>query len=624
MSYFLNKNIRKLLKKFDFFGVQFGFHYKSKSKFHTVTGGLFFIIFVIIAITYISLNIKSFIIRQNISLIYYNKQLDITDKITFENYSIAYAYGVSCDNVEPDFSIYDYIKLSLNFIILNKTGGIYNKTIIPINSDYCNESDFYNEFNSSFLSNSLQNFFCPKEKNFTMSGIYANEIFQYYEIGVSIKSDNESLFEELNNVLENSECRYEVFHIDTSINVYDYKNPVRRFVTGEFTVLKPDEFMKMNIYFKTIIFNSDENYLFNQHGNKYYLSFSSYEIYSSKKGYDRLVTKRKDFDKLAKIYFRSANEQNIVNRKYMKLSEFAANMFSLISTYYIILYAFLTYINTFYSEQSIMKKIYQFKDNKNLKSRMIIEYFKSKLLNEKTIYLKAKNKIKNCLGYTFCENNNINKNILKLTTENSKNLINNSLRHSYIMNVSNNKTNLLLNINNTKQDLNYLEGIKNNFKKANNYKQQIGKLKINKKEYICLDYNIFEILIQFLCPCISWRKLKEKNIMLQKGREKFFLHLDILSYLRKMQQLDLLCYTLLNPRELNMINFISKPSISLVNEIDLYQKILLKYNANISQKEINEFVDFVKILINKNKKTKVENNLLNIATEQLNNLIFDD
>ena len=73
-----------------------------------------------------------------------------------------------------------------------------------------------------------------------------------------------------------------------------------------------------------------------------------------------------------------------------------------------------------------------------------------------------------------------------------------------------------------------------------------------------------------------------------------------------------------------MINFISKPSISLVNEIDLYQKILLKYNANISQIEINEFVDFVKILINKNKKTKVENNLLNIATEQLNNLIFDD
>ena len=91
-----------------------------------------------------------------------------------------------------------------------------------------------------------------------------------------------------------------------------------------------------------------------------------------------------------------------------------------------------------------------------------------------------------------------------------------------------------------------------------------------------------------------------------------------------MQQLDLLCYILLNPKELNMINFISKPSISLVNEIDLYQKILLKYNANISQKEINEFVDFVKILINKNKKTKVENNLLNLATAQLNNFIFDD
>ena len=52
-------------------------------------------------------------------------------------------------------------------------------------------------------------------------------------------------------ILHTYECRYEVFHVDTSINIYDYKNPVRRQISREFTVLKPDEFMKMNIFFKT-------------------------------------------------------------------------------------------------------------------------------------------------------------------------------------------------------------------------------------------------------------------------------------------------------------------------------------------------------------------------------------
>ena len=379
----LLKKLTKLIKKCDYFGVQFNFHYKTHSKFHTVTGGCIFITFILIGVTYTALNIKSFIKRENMNLIYYSKKNEHTEFIKFDNYSTAYAYGVVCDGLSSEYSIYDYIKLNLNFIVLNKTGGIYNKTEYPIKGDYCTEADFYNEFNSSFLSNSLSSYLCPKEKNYIIGGMYSDEIFNYYEFVLSIKSEDESLFEELKTILHTYECRYEVFHVDTTINVYDYKNPVRRHISSEFTVLKPDEFMKMNIFFKTILVDTDENYLFNEHKTQYFLGFSSYELYSSKKGYDRISKKISNYDKLAKIYFRSGLEHTIIQRKYMKLTEFAANMSSLLSTILLILYVIVTYMNTFFAEQSVMKKIFQFKGDQIKKSQHLIRELKSKFFSYK-------------------------------------------------------------------------------------------------------------------------------------------------------------------------------------------------------------------------------------------------
>ena len=100
------------------------------------------------------------------------------------------------NGLSSEYSIYDYINLNLNFIVLNNTGGIYNKTEYPINVDYCTEADFYNEFNSSFLSNSLSSYLFTKEKNYIIGGMFRDEIFNYYEFILSIKSEDEILFEE--------------------------------------------------------------------------------------------------------------------------------------------------------------------------------------------------------------------------------------------------------------------------------------------------------------------------------------------------------------------------------------------------------------------------------------------
>ena len=67
----------------------------------------------------------------------------------------------------------------------------------------------------------------------------------------------------------------------------------------------------------------------------------------------------------------------------MKLTEFAANMSSLLSTILLILYVIVTYMNTFFAEQSVMKKIFQFKGDQIKKSQHLIRELRSKFFSYK-------------------------------------------------------------------------------------------------------------------------------------------------------------------------------------------------------------------------------------------------
>ena len=87
---------KRFFKSFDYFGVQFNFHYKSREKYHSATGGVIFLGFVVLTLTYVSINIVSFIKRKNFSIIYYTTRLSETDEISFLNYSTNYAFGISC------------------------------------------------------------------------------------------------------------------------------------------------------------------------------------------------------------------------------------------------------------------------------------------------------------------------------------------------------------------------------------------------------------------------------------------------------------------------------------------------------------------------------------------------
>ena len=96
----MKNKIKEFLKKFDCFGVNINFHYKSQDKYKSIYGGITFILFIIFILIYISLFIKKFVTRKNMSIIYYNNYINNTDIINFYNYSINFAFGIECNNFD--------------------------------------------------------------------------------------------------------------------------------------------------------------------------------------------------------------------------------------------------------------------------------------------------------------------------------------------------------------------------------------------------------------------------------------------------------------------------------------------------------------------------------------------
>lgn len=122
------------------------------------------------------------------------------------------------------------------------------------------------------------------------------------------------------------------------------------------------------------------------------------------------------------------------------------------------------------------------------------------------------------------------------------------------------------------------------------------------------------LFVSFL-PFCAWRKLKKKKLLLEKAKMKFFFQLNILNYLKNMQLIDLLGYTLLEPSENTIIQFLSKPCISLAHKKDIYDKI---HSINdIEAKEIDKLHESIKELYEIKNKTPLQKRLLKMTKMEM-------
>ena len=361
------KCIKRFLKKLDIFGSPINFKYKSQDRYSTSFGGLFLLIFLIIGLTFGIYYFIPFFKRKNMSIIYYTMNIPKTEKIRLKDSQAAFSIGFDCDD-DTDIKVDDILKLDLKHVIYIKNNkGKYDKNKTPIPSHSCTKEDFYNNYDTSFEYLNLNQYLCLDDYNHNIEGIYSDQVFSYYEFSVIAKNKT-SLIDEY---FRSNDCKLQFYYTDITIDLANYKEPIKPFLNSIFIQLNPTLFIKRNIYFMNQYLYDDDEMLaiFDEEKKPDQIKtlFSRYEEYSIYSGLEREKTKPLNPNDYAKIYIRADTKKTEIKRTYQKLTEFYADASSLLIAVYDFCILIISALNNFYAEQSIIKKIFLFKDidNKN-------------------------------------------------------------------------------------------------------------------------------------------------------------------------------------------------------------------------------------------------------------------
>ena len=647
------KSIKKFLRTIDIFGIPLTFRYKKNDKYSTSLGGLTIIIFIILAIAFGVYYFIPFVKRQNLSIIYYTMNIPKTEQIKFKDSKAAFAIGFDCQK-NGRLKVEDVFKLDAVFAnYVKEMDGTYHKDKYPQTTHNCEYEDFYNNYNSSFDYLNLKNYQCLDNNKHIIEGIYADKIFSYYEFSVAAINDSDETFNNIDEYLFENDCKLQLVFTDITIDLSNYKEPIKPFLNSFFIQLNPTLFIKRNVFYMNQYLYDDDSLIavFNSEEKPEQTKtlFSRYEEYSLYIGLDREITRPADYKNYAKIYMRSDLKKTEIRRTYQKITEFYADASSILVGIYEFLIIIISIINNFYAENSIVKKLFIFKGINN-------KYFNIKNRHKKINELLSLNGNNNNV-VTFSRNNNrLNTNLIstkismeKIDEKEEESSIkpssSNRSQESKILFLSRRKSNKIRinKRNNFTKDL-MIKNEKNNRKqkrysidnqsknildnnniKMNNLKtlgkededndSKKSKSKKNDKN-INYNFSLIEIISSLLFPCLLRGNLKIKNEYYDKATEFLYNQLDIILYVRNMVLFDIINETLLDEEKKNIINFLSRPLLYLdkkENKNIFYQ--------NYYETDFDKFYDGYQELAHKTYKQHKEERLLSYSNQKLKELI---
>jgi len=654
------ESIKSFLRRIDPFGVPFSFKFKSKENYTSSTGGLFLLLFMGLALILFVYYFIPFYHRKNITAVYYTLIVPYADRISFTESKSTFAFGFNCGTGSDGTTADQLLKIDFKYNYLKIDENNYKKKITTLGSHFCTKQDFYNQFNETFDDNKIYNYQCIDDPSFTIEGIWISEIFSYFEIEVNARNKSETLLDKINNYLLENDCKLQIFYSDNTIDIADYKNPIKSYIEASFIQLNPTLSMRRNMFFMNQYLYDDDFLVSIFHDenevSKKRTLFSRNEDYVLFQGLKR-NRNYTDYLNFAKVFLRADTRKTEIKRKYQKITEFYADSSSLLITIFNTLIIMFGFLNKFWGEQYLYNKLFFFQDlnlNINNKEDKIKQLIFITDLNKKfnlkvsqKSYIDEKNEKVNNLIKNF-RNEKVEVSILKNDKNTSKNLNNLSdelsqseqnirdfdfnsynkkiyniyqdklCKEEYKDNYNKSKNNLI-NIN-TQSINNFLLNVNTNKKIYNFTTTNKNAIKID-KEFVNIEYKYY--LSDYIkaifskCKCYESKSLKIKNALTEKANMFLYNKLDICLYIRNMILFDIMKDVLLDSETKNIANFLVHPIISLSNnEENELSSIYNKYDKSDFYKFYHEIIQ----LSNKNEKTKEEIRLMSFLNKHLKKL----
>ena len=639
------KPLKEFLRKIDSFGVSYTFKYKEKEKYTTSLGGIITLLFITITLATGIYNFIPFYKKKNFTTIYYILKLPETEQVYFDKSKMSFSIGLNCWKGYDGTKAEDLFEVLHKYIYYEVQNGEYVKKTDIIGTHPCTHNDFYNDFNKSFDDSKVYDYQCLDDLSRAIEGIYASPIFSYYEFNVNAKNDSKQLLDKIEEYLIENDCKLQLFYIDKTIDIDDYKNPVKSYLETDFIQLNPTLSTRRNIYFMNQHLYDDDSYilLFNdQNGEESQLSslYSRYEEYSLYQGLNRTNTSS-DYLNWVKLYFRADTRKTDVKRKYQNLMEFYADASSLLVAFYEILLIILNFINNFYAELSLSKKIFFFKE---LNDNNFHFYKYSKKMNE--ILSQTKPNERN-LNFNPISNNYINKrninpptnifsdNVITLEKKSRRNSSNKSISKIEILSLnkfevkSDSKDHSIDKLKSHKlqtDNISFKQGQNNKY--TPNEKNDFYSDKSNEEspddnyKKIKYEYNLLEIFIASFCPCCLFNNLRIKNNLNEKANNMLNNNLDIVSYVRNNLLFTLITEIILDEQKKSIINFLCRPILSINN--DNNNSNFADFNSGYKDSDFEKFYDDMLKIIQKPKKRITENKLIALSNKHLKSFCINN
>ena len=674
------KSFKSLLRKIDFFGVPYSFKYRDKEKYTTALGGLFAVLFIAAALFTGIYYFIPFYNRKNYTTVYFTLTMAHTEIVNFGESETAFAIGLNCWTGKDGTVADDLFRIDHKYIYYKLEEDEYKKNTNIMETHSCTKSDFYNRYDETFDGSSIYNYQCLDNTKRGIEGIFTSPIFSYYEFDVYAKNDSKQLLDKIDTYLTENDCKLQMYYSDNTVDISDYENPVKSYVEAIFIQLNPTLSIRRNIYFMNQYLYDDDYliWVFGDDADARYIKtlFSRYEEYSLFQGLER-KSNSSDFINYAKVYIRADTKRTDVKRKYQKVMEFYADASSLLIALYEILIIIFNYINNFWAEQTLSKKIFFFKDleesglNVKKKSAQIqelleitgvvsninqisqkkssqennidenvedlkkkdLEYIDDLLIEEVKIYNSKK-------GKNIYQNQNISKKekgkekenikiLGKKGKENEESKISRNVRDDYSDNYERCSSNYRGRDSRSNFNFNLNNKNKSKFQQNNNYNERkMDKVETSegeestKKEEITAekikyDFNICELIGATICKCCQSKDLKIKYNLNEKANSILYSKLDIVLYVRNMILFDILNETFLGLDVKDVVNFLSRPIISLNGK---EQNELAIFYHSYKSDDFNKFYDEIKDLSQKSNKRKEETELITLTNKQLKRL----
>ena len=581
------KSFRNFLRRIDIFGVPFNFRYKTKDKYSTPCGGFLFLLFVVLALTFGIYYLIPFINRKNLSIIYYTMNIPETEVIKLKDSQAAFEIGLNCENKTAQ-DPYEIFNLEIKYVLYTKDmDGKYDKKKTPLVTHLCTYNDFYNNYDTSFDYLGMKNYLCLDNNDHKIEGIYSNQLFSYYEF--SLTSKGHTSYAE--KYLKVNDCKLQMFYTDITIDLNNYKEPIKPFLNSFFVQLNPTLYIKRNVFFMNQYLYDDDELITvfddEQKPKQTKTLFSRYEEYSLYLGLDRENNKPLiSVEDYAKMYLRADTKKTEIKRTYQKLTEFYADASSLLIALYDFISVTLSIISNFYAEQAVIRKLFLFKEMDN-------KYFHFSKKSEKI------------------------QELVSLTNE----VINIDLPESTRKRLMRSKS-FLYTRNNYKNSRNFsIISMKNTetIDKEDHENKIRDEIKNNllKQKTIKFSFNIFEVIISLLFPYCLRGNLKLKIDVSEKANNLLNQKLNVILYVRNMILLDILNHTIIDDKKRDILNFLSRPIIA--SNKNKYEK-QDKFYENLFEYDFDKFYNCVYELSRKANKNDNEKRLINLSKQHLKEL----